>query len=237
MNTNILINNKDLISELNQSAMAYAPSLELDGEINQFSNTFYTTVMSILHFGESELNFRKGERYNLLNLHPELVSYYNNEMRQWNRRGISSLDVTIQTITEFIRTGDLSDRPVELNVFDDMKLRISEILVETHLNPSDVLQLVKAFEQVINAASINGELGVLTLIKDKLVELKDVRLSSTRGTETNSLPVWKLIGAIVIFGFPVFKSLRCILRGKCCNTVSGLEGAIVFIAALAWKLC
>jgi hypothetical protein len=217
--------------------MAYAPSLELDVEINQVSNTFYSSVMSLLHFGESELNHRKGERYNLLSLNPELVTYYNKETKQWNKRGIDSLDVAIKTINDFITTGDLSNRPVELKVFDDMKLRISEVLVETHLKPSDVFQLVKAFELVISAAAENGELGVITLIKDKLVELRDVRLSPTRGTEINSIPVWKLIGAIVIFGFPVFKSLRCLLRNRCCNTVSGLEGAIVFIAALAWTLC
>ena len=107
MNTNIFINNKDLISSLNQSAMAYAPALELDVEINQVSNTFYSSVMSLLHFGESELNHRKGERYNLLDLNPELVKYFNKETKQWNKRGIDSLDVAIKTINNFITTGDL----------------------------------------------------------------------------------------------------------------------------------
>lgn len=37
---NIFINNKDLISKLNQSAMAYMPALELDTEINKLSNTY-----------------------------------------------------------------------------------------------------------------------------------------------------------------------------------------------------
>lgn len=137
MNNNIFINNKDLISQLNQCAMTYAPSLELDGEINLLSNSYYSTIMSILHFGESELNYRKGERYNSLNLYPNLVSYYNNQMLQWNSRGISSIDIAIQTINEFITTGDLSDTPVSQSNFDDMKLRISEILVETHLKAAD----------------------------------------------------------------------------------------------------
>jgi hypothetical protein len=237
MNNDIFINNKDLISQLNQCAMSYAPSLELDGEINLLSNSFFSTVMSILHFGESELNYRKGERYNILNLYPNLVSYYNDQMLQWNSRGITSIDIAIQTINEFITTGDLSNTPVSPSNFDDMKLRISEILVETHLKAADVQQLIQAFEQVVDEAAISGELGVITFMRDKLVDLKDVRLSPSRGTEINSIPVWKLIGAIIIFGFPVYKTIRCLTRGKCCNTVSGLEVAIVFIAAVAWKLC
>jgi len=56
----IFLNNKDVISSLNRQAMAYIPSLELDTEINLLSNVYYSTVMSILHFGEGELNFRKG---------------------------------------------------------------------------------------------------------------------------------------------------------------------------------
>jgi hypothetical protein len=237
MNNDIFINNKDLISQLNQYAMSYAPSLELDGEINLLSNSFFSTVMSILHFGESELNYRKGERYNILNLYPNLVSYYNDQMLQWNSRGITSIDIAIQTINEFITTGDLSNTPVSPSNFDDMKLRISEILVETHLKAADVQQLIQAFEQVVDEAAISGELGVITFMRDKLVDLKYVRLSPSRGTEINSIPVWKLIGAIIIFGFPVYKTIRCLTRGKCCNTLSGLEAAIVFIAAVAWKLC
>lgn len=237
MENDIFINNKDLISKLNQNAMAYAPALELDSEINLLSNTFYSSVMSILHFGEGELNFRKGERYSILNLYPNLVAYSNDQLVQWNNRGISSIDIAIQTIEEFINTGDLSDTPVSSSNFDDMRLRISEILIETHLKASDVNQLVEAFDQVVGQAASNGELGVITFMRDKLVELKNVRLTPSRGTEVNSIPVWKIIGAIIIFGFPVYKTVRCLTKGKCCNTVSGLEGAIVFIAALAWKLC
>lgn len=117
-----------------------------------------------------------------------------------------------------------------------MRVRISEILAESPLKVTDVSKLIGAFDKVVARAAIEGELGVITFMRDKLIELKEVRLSSTRGTEDN-IPVWKLIAAIVIFGFPVYKSLRCILYKKCCNTVSGLEGAIVFIAALAWSLC
>ncbi len=73
----LFVNNKDLISKLNQSAMAYAPALELDGEINLLSNTYYSTIISILHFGEGELNFRKGERFSELKLSPQFVRYCN----------------------------------------------------------------------------------------------------------------------------------------------------------------
>lgn len=66
----IFISNKQLISKLNQSAMTYIPALELDTEINLLSKTYFSTVMSILHFGEGELNFRKGERFETLKLSP-----------------------------------------------------------------------------------------------------------------------------------------------------------------------
>jgi hypothetical protein len=237
MENNILINNKALINQLTKTAMSYAPAFELDHEINQLSNTYYSTIMSILHFGEGELNFRKGERYSILNLYPDLVTYSNNQLTEWNNRGISSLDVAIQTIEDFITSGISSNTPIPSSNYDDMRLRISQILVETHLSASDVNQLVAAFDEVVTQAANNGELGVVTFMRDKLIELKNVRLSPTRGTEVNSIPVWKIIGAIIIFGFPVYKTARCLIKGKCCNTVSGLEGLIVFIAAVAWVLC
>lgn len=232
----LFINNKDLISKLNQTAMAYMPALELDSEINLLSNTYYSTIMSVLHFGEGELNFRKGERFSELKLSPQFVKYCNDQLKEWNERGINSLDIAINTIEEFIKSGILSKDPVSEKNFRDMRVRISEILAESPLKVTDVSKLIGAFDKVVARAAIEGELGVITFMRDKLIELKEVRLSSTRGTEDN-IPVWKLIAAIVIFGFPVYKSLRCILYKKCCNTVSGLEGAIVFIAALAWSLC
>lgn len=232
----IFINDKDLISKLNQSAMAYMPALELDTEINQLSNTYYSAIMSILHFGEGELNFRRGERYKILKLSSQIVEYSNEQLKDWNERGISAIEMSIKTIEEFIKSMNLSKDPVDEKNFKDMRLRIAEVLAETPLKSSDVLKLISAFDDVVSQAAKEGELGVLTFMHDKLVELKDVRLSPTRGTEEN-IPVWKLIAAIVIFGFPVYKALRCILYKKCCNTVSGLEGAIVFIAALAWTLC
>ncbi len=232
----LFVNNKDLISKLNQTAMAYMPALELDSEINLLSNTYYSTIMSVLHFGEGELNFRKGERFSELKLSPQFVRYCNDQLKEWNERGINSLDIAINTIEEFIKSGILSKDPVSEKNFRDMRVRISEILAESPLKVTDVSKLIGAFDKVVARAATEGELGVITFMRDKLIELKKVRLSSTRGTEDN-IPVWKLIAAIVIFGFPVYKSLRCILYKKCCNTVSGLEGAIVFIAALAWSLC
>lgn len=232
----IFINNKKLISELNQLAMAYTPALSIDREIDLLTKSYYSTVMSILHFGEGELNFRKGERYATLNLAPEIVRYSNNELNEWNKRGISTIDNAINTINEFINSGTLNDQALEEREFSDMRERVAELLAESVLKASDVRKLINGFDEVVNKASINGEVGVITFMRDKLVELKNVRLSPTRGTEDN-IPVWKLIGAIITFGFPVFKALRCVLRFKCCNTVSGLEGAVGFIAALAWTLC
>jgi len=176
------------------------------------------------------------ERYSALNLYPELVTYFNAELSSWNQRGISSITIAISTINDFINSGILSDDPVLAIEFADMRLRISEIFVETTLKASDVSSLMQAFDDVVAKAAINGEVGVITFMRDKLVDLKDVRLSPSRGTEQN-IQVWKLIGAIILIGFPVYKALRCILEGKCCNTVSGLEAAIAFIAAVAIILC
>ena len=234
----IFVNNKVLISRLNKTAMAYMPALELDNEINLLSNVYYSSVMSILHFGQAELNFRKGEKYKALKLSSQVVSYSNAQLKEWNERGISSIEISIATIEKFIKTGILSNKPVSKKEFEDFRLRVAQLLAESTLKKEDILSLMDALDEVIEQATLNGELGVITLMQKKLIELKDVRLSSTRGNSAKAvIPVWKLIGAIIIFGFPVYKSLRCILSGKCCNTVSGLEGAIVFIASVAWKLC
>lgn len=233
---NIFINNKDLINKLNQSAMAYMPALQLDTEINLLSNTYYSTIMSLLHFGEGELNFRKGERFKELKLSPQIVAYSNEQLKEWNERGITALDRSIESIEEFIKSGILGKEPVAEKEFKDMRLRVAEVLAETPLKSSDVSKLISAFDEVVSKAAKNGELGVITFMRDKLVELKKVRLSPSRGTEDN-IPVWKLIAAIIAFGFPVYKALRCILYRKCCNTVSGLEALIFFIAVFALTLC
>jgi hypothetical protein len=60
---NIFLNNKDLINKLNQSVMVYMSALELDTEINLLSKTYYSTIMSLLHFGEGELSYRREERF------------------------------------------------------------------------------------------------------------------------------------------------------------------------------
>ena len=115
-------------------------------------------------------------------------------------------------------------------------MRTAELLAASQLTSSDVSKIINAFDDIVKQATISGEFGVVTFMCDKLIELKEVRLSASRGTEEN-IPIWKIIGILIIFGFPIYKSLRCIRKGKCCNTVSGLEGLIHFIAILAAALC
>ena len=102
---NVFINNKELINNLYQDAMAYIPALELDAEINLLSNTYYSTIMSLLHFGEGELNFRTGERFKTLKLSPQIITYSNKQLKEWNDRGIVTIDRSIKTIKEFIESG------------------------------------------------------------------------------------------------------------------------------------
>lgn len=185
-----------------------------------------------MHFGESELNFRTGERFKILKLSRNIVTYSNQQLKQWNSRGIETLDRSIQTIKEFIDSGILDKEPVAEKEFRDFRLRVAELLAASQLKTSDVEKIINAFDDVVQKAAKSGELGVITFMRDKLVELKKIRLSTTRGTEEN-VPIWKIIGILILFGFPIYKSLRCIRKGKCCNTVSGLEGLIQWIAVLA----
>ena len=171
-----------------------------------------------------------------LKLSPQVVNYSKKQLKEWNERGITALEGSIESIEEFIKTGDLSKEPVSEKNFRDMRIRVAEILAESPLKTSDVSKLIGAFDEAVGKAATSGELGVISFMRDQIVKLKEVRLSPSRGTEDN-IAIWKLIAAIIIFDFPVYKSLRCILRRRCCRTVSGLEGAIVFIAALAWTLC
>ena len=129
----IFFNNKDLISRLNKTAMAYMPALELDNEINLLSNVYYSSVMSILHFGQAELNFRKGEKYKALKLSSQVVSYSNAQLKEWNERGVSSIEISIATIEKFIKTGILSNKPVSKKEFEDFRLRVAQLLAESTL--------------------------------------------------------------------------------------------------------
>ena len=182
---NVFINNKELINRLNQVAMAYMPALDLDDEINLLSKTYYSTTQSLLHFGESELNFRTGERFKILKLSRNIVTYSNQQLKQWNSRGIETLDRSIQTIKEFIDSGILDKEPVAEKEFRDFRLRVAELLAASQLKTSDVEKIINAFDDVVQKAAKSGEFGVITFMRDKLVELKKIRLSTTRGTEEN----------------------------------------------------
>lgn len=232
----VLISNKELLSKLNQLAMAYIPALEVDHDIVMVSQTYFGLSQPLLNFGEAELNYRTGERFSLLELSQDVVSYSNQQLEIWNSRGIATLDNAIQTLNEFISTSSLTTEPVAASSLDDLRLRTKEYLSQTNLKISDVQKLIDAYDEVAGQAIEGGESGVITFMRDKLIELKTVRLSPSRGTEEN-IPIWKLIGALILFGFVIYKALRCILRQRCCNTVSGLEGMIAFIAAVAVTLC
>lgn len=231
----IFENNKHVIKNVSDKVMACLPSLMLDTEIELVSQTYYAATQAMLHFGEAELNFRTGERFGALGLSEDVINYSNEQLTEWNNRGIKVLDRAIAAFEEFINTHEFSSEPIPSEDFNDEQLRIKEVLGQAHLKVSDVVKLNTAFEEMVSQAAENGELGVINYMKGKLNELKDVRLSPSRGTEDN-IPVWKLISAALLFGFLGYKFIRCRLRGRCCRT-NFTENLIIGILAIALALC
>jgi len=97
------------------------------------------------------------------------------------------------------------------------------------------VKLDNALSEVIDVIGRDGELGVINLIRAKLVELKNVRLSPSRGTEEN-IPVWKIIAALIFFGIMSWKVLRCVRKNRCCRA-NMTENVIIGILAVAMSLC
>ena len=231
----IFQNHKQVINDVNEKLMASLPSLMLDTEIILVSRTYSATIQAILDFGEAELNFRKGERFRTLGLSENIVAYSNEQLTELNARGISMLDKGIAVFDEFINSNEFSNEPVPADAFDREKLKVKEILAQSHLKVSDVVKLNNALSEVIDVIARDGELGVINFIRAKLVELKNVRLSPSRGTEEN-IPVWKIIAALILFGIMSWKVLRCIRKNRCC-TANMTENVIIGILAVAISLC
>jgi hypothetical protein len=231
----IFQNHKQVINDVNEKLMASLPSLMLDNEIILVSQTYAATIQAILNFGEAELNFRKGERFEMLGLSENVVVYSKEQLTELNTRGIAMLDKAIEAFDEFIESNEFSNEPVPADAFDSEKLKVKEILAQSHLKVSDVVKLDNALSEVIDVIARDGELGVVNFIRAKLVELKNVRLSPSRGTEEN-IPIWKLIAALILFGIMSWKVLRCILRNRCCRA-NMTENVIIGILAIAISLC
>ncbi len=233
---NVLASNKEVLNDLNEMAMAYLPAVDLDADLELFSQSYYAFSKALLNFGEAELNFRTGERYNVLSLSSDVVNYSNQQLQQWNERGTVILNRAIDAINEFIDTQSLESTGVPAARFADMQVRTKLFLAQTHLKPSDVVKVSNALNQMVDKAVAGGELAVVTFMRDKMIELRDIRRTPSRGTEEN-IPIWKLIGIIILFGLPVFKVLRCLIRNRCCRTVDDVEALVAFIAAVAVLLC
>ncbi len=231
----IFENNKQVIKNVDDKVMACLPSLMLDTEIELVSQTYYAATKAILHFGEAELNFRTGERFSALGLSGNIVKYSNEQLTEWNDRGVKMLDRAIAAFDEFINTHEFSSKPISRGDFNDEQLRIKEALAQSHLKVSDVVKLNNAFEEMVVQAAESGELGVINYMRGKLDALKKVRLSPSRGTEEN-IPIWKLISAALLFGFLGYKFIRCKVRKRCCRT-NFTENLIIGILTIALSLC
>lgn len=231
----IFQDHKQVINDVNEKLMAGLPPLMLDTEIVLVSQTYAATIQAILNFGEAELNFRKGERFETLGLSENVVAYSREQLTELNARGIAMLDKAIEAFDEFINSNEFSNEPVSGGAFDVEKLKVKEILAQSHLKVSDVVKLNNALNEVLGVIANGGELGVINFIKAKLSEFKDVRLSPSRGTEEN-IPVWKIIAALILLGIMSYKVLRCIRRNRCCRA-NMTENVIIGILAVALSLC
>ena len=124
----IFQDHKQVINDVNEKLMAGLPPLMLDTEIVLVSQTYAATIQAILNFGEAELNFRKGERFETLGLSENVVAYSREQLTELNTRGIVMLDKAIEAFDEFINSNEFSNEPVLGGAFDVEKLKVKEIL-------------------------------------------------------------------------------------------------------------
>lgn len=173
----IFKSHKQTIEEVSEKLNACLGSFLLDEEILLVSQTFTAVSTAILNFGEAELNFRKGERFQALNLSQEIINYSNANLEIFNSRGIVFLDRAISTFQDFLYSNEFSSDGVPIDSVQTEIDKVKECLSESHLKVSDVTKLYNATMEVIEIATQNGEQGVVNFILEKLNELKEVRLT------------------------------------------------------------
>lgn len=178
----------------------YRPSVA-DTESKDLQYGFDSFTDAVGKFILSELNFRQGERSEVLGIYDERNAYYKRIGNEFNTQGIEALKEGQPFLTEVVNslpTGG-GEGPALAEGIAEMLDVFQKVMMDVEMKAGDVAELNTEIQGIAKIAQGNNARAVGDYMLNRFNQLAEVRGSSGRGAETN-LPFWKLIAAGVIFG-------------------------------------
>jgi hypothetical protein len=204
-----------------------------DESLHKFAEVI---INSTALFGETEFYAREAERCKILGIQKEREKFCDKLVKSRNLDGLQVLSdapIVLKTVKKQVNNLQVNitrETGKLLKIFSD---RFAEILVDTHLKPSDVGKVQKIVEEVTLIGTKKGMPGLLSFLEEKTNEYQKARKQEDRGVVDNA-PYWKLVAVALFLGIAVIAVIHCIMfRG--CNAVSASSyaGALIVLGLIA----
>jgi hypothetical protein len=177
----------------------YRPSVA-DTESKDFQYGFDSFTDAVGKFILSELNFRQGERSEVLGIYDDRTKYYRGIGGEFNAQGIKALKEGQPALTEMVNSLPAGGSSPELSeAIAEMLGVFEKVIIDVEMKSGDVKELNAEIRKIAEIAQGGSSRAVGDYMLSRFNELAEVRNTPGRGAETN-LPFWKLIAAGVIFG-------------------------------------
>ena len=178
----------------------YRPAVA-DTDSKPFLDGFDAFTDAVGQFVLSELNFRQGERSEVLGVYEDRTAYYKGIGNEFNTQGIDALKEGRPFLAELV--GSLPEGGKE---YPELEERVNEILgafdkimMDVEAKAGDIKELDVEIQSIAELTRTNNPRAVGEYMLRRFDELTELRGTPGRGAETN-LPLWKLYAAAVIFG-------------------------------------
>jgi hypothetical protein len=184
---------------------------------NDDLGVFDCVSSSISNFMLSELNYRQGERSDAAGLYSDRVTYYPEIGERFNDLGVDGLDQSLPLLDDFINSDTFSSTNAEFNAtLDDFKRELLDLLLDVEWKPADITSVIAVIDEVFDNIKEQPAANLLNYISSKISDLKDAKISVTRGSEEN-IPIWKIAELAVLFGMASWAVYACYCKSKGCS--------------------
>jgi hypothetical protein len=173
-----------------------------------------TTTEALSFFIESELNHRQAERYQAVDLQPEVVAFMGANGQAANERGLEVLRTATAAVgTARENVADLRVETAEVaRLAGEFHREVRANLADSELKVDDIKRLDAIIAEVVDATRAGSLGAAVDQIERGLGQLDDVRRQPNRGAVEN-FPLWKIGGLIVLLGVGIIFFIHCGIFG------------------------
>jgi hypothetical protein len=220
------------------AATNYRPTVA-DLESPNLLQAFDSFTEGVGKFILSELNYRQGERSQILGVYPNRTDYYSGIGGEFNAAGIAALDEGKAFLEQFVNAlpnggGNYQALPESVAEF---RSAFQKIIIDVEAKAGDIAELNGEFEEIATLTLGNNPREVGNYLLNRYNQLTELRATPGRGAETN-LPLWKLYAAAVIIGVGFVLIGSCYYGLFTCTRARRRQyEAAILIAAIVLGAC